>query len=151
MPAVVRTFVLTLALTVAAPTTAASASSHRVSKAQPLGQRVVAEAAAHLGAPYVFGAAGPRAFDCSGLVQYAFHKVGVSLPHSASAQYGSVRHVPQSQRRVGDLIFFRLGGGGVDHVGIYAGNNQIVVAPKTGDHVRYEKIWTSAYSVGRVG
>ena len=62
-----------------------------------------------------------------------------------------MRHVAQADRQVGDLIFFRLGGGGVDHVGIYAGNNQIVVAPKSGDHVRYEDIWTSAYSVGRVG
>jgi cell wall-associated NlpC family hydrolase len=72
------------------------------------------------------------------------------LPRTSAEQYAAVRHVGNADKRIGDLIFFRLGGGGVDHVGIYAGNNQILVAPKSGDHVRYETIWTS-YSVGRVG
>src|SRR4051794_34597422 len=111
MPAAVRarTFALTLALALAGaafPATAASASTHPVSKAAPFGQRVVAEAATHLGAPYVFGATGPRAFDCSGFTMYVFGRLGVSLPHSSSGQYGSVRHVAQADRRVGDLIFF---------------------------------------------
>jgi cell wall-associated NlpC family hydrolase len=116
----------------------------------PLGRRAVSEAARHVGAPYVYGATGPSAFDCSGFTQYVFGRLGVGLPRTAAAQYGAVRHVADADKQVGDLIFFRLGGGGIDHVGIYAGGNQIVVAPKTGDHVRYEAIWTS-YSVGRAG
>jgi cell wall-associated NlpC family hydrolase len=114
----------------------------------PIGVRILAEAARHIGAPYVYGATGPRSFDCSGLTQYVLARLGISLPRTAAEQYGAVRHVANGDKRIGDLIFFRLGGGGIDHVGIYAGNNQMVVAPKTGDHVRYEAIWTS-YSVGR--
>ncbi|BEP16515.1 hypothetical protein acdb102_48260 [Acidothermaceae bacterium B102] len=140
---------------VALPATAASAATHRAPVGHvgsvSIGQRALAEAARHLGAPYVFGSAGPRTFDCSGLIQYAFAQVGVSLPRSSGDQYAAVRHIATADRQPGDLIFFRLGGGGVDHVGIYAGNNQIVVAPKSGDHVRYQTLWTSAYSVGRVG
>ena len=140
---------------VALPATAASAATHRGPVGHvgvyPVGDRALAEAVRHLGEPYVFGSAGPRSFDCSGLIQYAFAQVGVALPRSSGDQYAAVRHIAASDRQPGDLIFFRLGGGGVDHVGIYAGNNEIVVAPKTGDYVRYESIWTSSYSVGRVG
>ena len=113
-----------------------------------IGQRVMAEAVKHLGAPYVYGATGPRAFDCSGFTQYVYGRLGIALPRTSADQYAAVRHIANGDKQVGDLIFFRLGGGGVDHVGIYAGNNEIVVAPKTGDHVRFEKIWTG-YSVGR--
>lgn len=116
----------------------------------PLGERIVTEAARHLGAPYVYGATGPGAFDCSGFTRYVLGRLGISLPRTSAEQYDAVRHVSNADKRAGDLIFFRLGGGGIDHVGIYAGDNQMVVAPKTGDHVRYEAIWTS-YSVGRVG
>jgi cell wall-associated NlpC family hydrolase len=117
---------------------------------EALGPRVVAEAARHLGAPYVFGATGPTAFDCSGFTRFVYARLGIGLPRTAAEQYGAVRHVAPADRQPGDLIFFRLGGGGIDHVGIYAGNDEIIVAPKTGDHVRYEAIWTS-YQVGRVG
>lgn len=162
MPAVVRIRTCALALVIALggvvlPATAAEAATHPVGRvggsvaAAGLGQRLLAEAATHLGAPYVFGATGPQAFDCSGFTMYVFGRLGIALPRSSSGQYGFVRHVAQADRQVGDLIFFRLGGGGVNHVGIYAGNDQIVVAPKSGDHVRYEAIWTSAYSVGRAG
>src|SRR4051794_6934949 len=102
-----RTFVLTAALALAGsvlPASSASATTHSVSSTAPFGQRVVAEAATHLGAPYVFGATGPGAFDCSGFTMYVFGRLGVSLPHSSSGQYGSVRHVAQTDRRVGDLI-----------------------------------------------
>jgi cell wall-associated NlpC family hydrolase len=120
----------------------------REAVAVPLGERIVAEAARHIGAPYVYGATGPGAFDCSGFTRYVFGRLGISLPRTSAEQYAAVRHVGNADKQLGDLIFFRLGGGGVDHVGIYAGNNQILVAPKSGDHVRYEAIWTS-YSVGR--
>jgi cell wall-associated NlpC family hydrolase len=116
---------------------------------KPLGERAVLEAARHLGAPYVYGATGPRTFDCSGFTRFVYAKLGVSLPRTAAQQYGAVRHVANADRQPGDLIFFRLGGGGIDHVGIYAGNGVIIVAPKTGDHVKYEAIWTS-YQVGRI-
>jgi cell wall-associated NlpC family hydrolase len=120
----------------------------RQAEVVPLGERIVAEAARHIGAPYVYGATGPDAFDCSGFTRYVYGRLGISLPRTSAEQYDAVRHVSNADKQLGDLIFFRLGGGGIDHVGIYAGNNTMLVAPKSGDHVRYEAIWTS-YSVGR--
>lgn len=108
-------------------------------------------AAAQAGDPYAYGAAGPDAFDCSGLVQYSFRAAGISLPRTAQDQYNATTHISQSSRVPGDIIFFYDSSGRIYHDGIYAGNNAIWVAPKPGDHVKLESIWTSAYRVGRVG
>lgn len=113
------------------------------------GQRVVAEARAQRGKPYRYGAAGPGSFDCSGLTMYVFRHFHRSLPHNAAAQYDAVRHVARSNKRLGDLIFFRSGGG-IYHVGIFAGSGRMWAAPHTGDHVRLESIYSSSYVVGRV-
>jgi cell wall-associated NlpC family hydrolase len=107
-------------------------------------------AAAKKGAPYVYGATGPRRFDCSGLTQYSFKKVGKKLPRTAAQQYNRTRHLSPDQRQRGDLVFFHSGQN-VYHVGIYAGRGLIWHAPKTGDVVRLEKIWTSSVLYGRVG
>ena len=76
----------------------------------------------HLGTPYVWGGASPGGFDCSGLVMWAFAQVGVSLPHSSYAQYGSGVPVSRDQLQPGDLVFFD----GLGHVGIYIGGGQFV-------------------------
>ena len=115
-----------------------------------LGQRAVTEASHHAGQPYVYGAEGPSAFDCSGFTKYVWARVGRSLPRTSAEQRAATAWVPNSQKQPGDLIFFALGGGGVDHVGIYAGNDHMWIAPKTGDVVKYQAIWTPAYTVGRV-
>ena len=78
-----------------------------------------------------------------------FGRFGKSLPHNSAQQYSVVHHISKSQVRVGDLIFI-YEGGGIHHVGIYAGSGYMWHSPKTGDHVRKAKIWTSAYYVGRV-
>jgi cell wall-associated NlpC family hydrolase len=114
-----------------------------------LGQQAVTEAARHKGAPYQYGAVGPTRFDCSGFTRYVWGRLGKSLPHNSAQQYGVVRHVAKSDRRVGDLIFI-YEGGGIHHVGIYAGNGYMWHAPKTGDVVKKAPIWTQAYYVGRV-
>ncbi len=93
---------------------------------------VVGIAMQELGKPYVWAAAGPDAFDCSGLVAYAFAQVGVSLPHSAAAQYGYGTPVSYDQLEPGDLVFFS----GLGHVGIYIGGGQFIHAPHTGDVVK---------------
>lgn len=108
-------------------------------------------AASKSGDPYEYGAAGPDAFDCSGLVQYSFRAAGVSLPRSAQDQYNATTHISQASKVPGDIIFFYDSSGAIYHDGIYAGNNAIWVAPKPGDDVQLETIWTSAYEVGRVG
>lgn len=115
-----------------------------------LGVRAMKVASAQAGDPYVYGAAGPDAFDCSGLTSYSFKRAGKTIPRTSSAQRGAARHVKAKHRRVGDLVFFH-GSSGVYHVGIYAGKNRIWHAPSTGRTVTRENIWTSSVSYGRVG
>jgi peptidoglycan DL-endopeptidase CwlO len=90
-------------------------------------------ALAQIGKPYVFAAAGPRAFDCSGLTMAAWGKAGVSLPHLARAQFGMGHAVSKSQLEPGDLVFFYSG---IGHVAMYIGHGMVVHAPHTGDVVR---------------
>ena len=111
--------------------------------------RVVNVAASKAGTPYRYGASGPGAFDCSGFTKWVFSRLGRHLPRTSSAQAGAVRHVGRSQRHKGDLVFFRSGGH-VYHVGIYAGNNRVWHAPRPGQRVHRERIWTSSVSYGRV-
>ncbi|HEX4016653.1 MAG TPA: NlpC/P60 family protein [Frankiaceae bacterium] len=103
-------------------------------------------AAAQRGKPYRWAAAGPNSFDCSGLVQYVYKRLGVMLPRTTYTQYASAVHISRAQMRPGDLIFLdKLG-----HVGIYAGFGFIWHAPHTGDHVRLSLIWDKHYLVARV-
>ena len=92
----------------------------------------VKTAYAQLGDPYVYGAAGPSAFDCSGLTMYAWNAAGVSLPHSSSAQYSSTRHVAISDLQPGDLVFYYSP---ISHVAIYIGGGRIIHAPHPGTSV----------------
>jgi len=113
-----------------------------------VGDVVLGEAQRHKGKPYSYGATGPNSFDCSGFVGYVYRRLGVSLPRSSGDQYRAIKHVDKSDKRSGDLIF-TYNSGGIYHVGIYSGNNNMWAAPKTGDVVRKQEIWTSAYVVGR--
>ena len=96
-------------------------------------QVAVDTALAQVGDPYVWGAAGPNAFDCSGLTQYAYKAAGVSLPHSSSAQSTIGTAVSKADLKPGDLVFFYSP---ISHVGMYIGNGQIVNAPTAGDVVK---------------
>ncbi|MEV4010679.1 C40 family peptidase [Nonomuraea angiospora] len=97
-----------------------------------------------LGKSYVWAAAGPDTYDCSGLVMRAWEKVGIQLDHWTGTQWTSGPHVPLDQLRRGDLLFFGYVSsdpGTIHHVGIYVGNGQMVHAPQTGDVVRVASIW----------
>jgi cell wall-associated NlpC family hydrolase len=118
----------------------APAASGKVSAA-------LAWAYAQLGKPYRYGGAGPRSFDCSGLVMRAFAAAGISLPHSAAAQQHSGRRVPLSQLQPGDLVFW---GSPAYHVGIYVGGGRILDAPHTGTDVQIQAIWGSPSSAVRL-
>lgn len=111
--------------------------------------RVIALAKRQVGKAYVYGAAGPSTFDCSGLTQYVFRKVGVSLPHRANGQRGYGRAVSRSQAKAGDLVFF-LSGGYAYHVGVYAGGGYMYDAPTPGQRVGRHKIWSSDISFRRL-
>jgi cell wall-associated NlpC family hydrolase len=92
----------------------------------------------YLGVPYVWGGASPRGFDCSGLVQYVYAQVGISLPHYTVSQwnYPGAVPVPKNQLQPGDLVFFN----GLDHVGIYIGFGDFIDAPHTGASVEIDSL-----------
>jgi len=115
-------------------------------------QHAVQIAAAHNGDPYVYGAAGPHRFDCSGFTLYVYRQVGKSLVHNAEGQYSQTQHIAKSDKRAGDLIFYTSNGraSGITHVAIYAGNGYTWVAPHSGSNVHKQAIYTSRYLVGRV-
>jgi hypothetical protein len=112
------------------------------------GPTVVADTQREIGAPYVSGAAGPSAFDCSGLVEYVYRQAGVaSLPHSAEAQRETVHLIPASSAQPGDLVFY-LSGGYAYHVAIYTGAGHEIAAATPSEGVVYESIWSSAIQFG---
>ncbi|GAA2527722.1 C40 family peptidase [Streptomyces levis] len=86
-----------------------------------------------LGSPYVWGATGPNAFDCSGLVQAAYRSAGVSLPRTTYSQIDAGRRVSRSELLPGDLVFFYAG---ISHVGIYVGDGRMIHAPNPSAPVR---------------
>jgi len=100
------------------------------------GRAVLEAAETRIGAPYRYGGSGPDAFDCSGLVAYAHRQVGIAVPRTAAEQYSQATPVERRELRPGDLVFFRLAGRDVGHVGIYAGDDRFVHAPQSGGHVR---------------
>ncbi len=114
--------------------------------------RAMGIAASEKGKPYAYGAAGPRAFDCSGLTFYAFHRAGFrGLPRTAAAQSHFARHIPRRRMHRGDLIFF-TGRGGVYHVGLYVGMSHgrrlVLHSPYPGRRVHVEPVWTNAWFPG---
>ncbi|MFH8446124.1 NlpC/P60 family protein [Streptomyces sp. NPDC018026] len=112
-------------------------------KSTPASGRAAAAFAAaqsKIGTPYVYGATGPSSFDCSGLTSWAYAQAGVGIPRTSQAQTGAGTRISSaSQLQVGDLVFFF---GDLHHVGLYAGNGQILHAPRTGTNVRYESMST---------
>ena len=103
------------------------------------GSAAVAAAMSRLGDPYVWGAAGPNTFDCSGLTMWAWARAGVSLPHYSGSQYDSTTHISMSQLQPGDLVFFANPG---DHMAMYIGGGQVIEAPYTGANVRIEPMYS---------
>jgi peptidoglycan DL-endopeptidase CwlO len=103
-------------------------------------------AMAQVGKSYVYGAAGPNSFDCSGLTMAAWATAGVGLPHSSSAQYGSGTHISESQLQPGDLVFYYSP---ISHVGMYIGNGMIVNAENPSSGIRVTGLHTMPY-VGAV-
>jgi peptidoglycan DL-endopeptidase CwlO len=115
-----------------------SAPSSGTGATSSAARQAVAYAKAQLGKPYIWGAEGPRGFDCSGLTMMAWRSAGVSIPRVSGAQYGIGRHInSMSALEPGDLVFF---GSPIHHVGMYAGNGTMIEAPYTGASVRYHSI-----------
>jgi cell wall-associated NlpC family hydrolase len=107
----------------------------------------VQAALSRVGDPYVWGAAGPDAFDCSGLVMWAYDQAGVSLPHFSGAQYADTTHISMADLEPGDLVFFSDPG---EHVAMYIGNGDVVQAPYTGADVQVVPLYSEFTLASRV-
>lgn len=101
------------------------------------GQRIVEIALSKVGSPYVYGAAGPNAFDCSGFTSWVYAQVGKSIPRTSQAQASAGQQVALSDIQPGDIVVYY---GGASHVAIYAGNGQIIDALNSGIPVGYRSL-----------
>jgi peptidoglycan DL-endopeptidase RipB len=146
-----RKFLSSLGFGGAGPT-AAMPTGGRVSGPAAI-EYVIRRGGSQIGVPYSWGGgsltgpskgvgsgAGTVGFDCSGLVRYAFAGVGVLLPRFSGDQYNAGRHIPPSQAKRGDLIFYGPGGG--QHVTLYLGNGQMLEAYDTGTPIRIAPVRT---------
>jgi peptidoglycan DL-endopeptidase CwlO len=118
----------------------------RLQRKRRTGARAIKIARRFLGVRYAYGGASPHGFDCSGLVQYVYRKLGVRLPHYTFSQFRLGRRVSRRGLRPGDLVFMN----GVQHVGIYAGGNRFIHAPSSGDVVKVSRLsgWYASAYVG---
>jgi peptidoglycan DL-endopeptidase CwlO len=110
------------------------------------GAKALAYAKAQLGEPYARSGAGPSSWDCSGLTMMAWGSAGVSLPHSSRQQFNRGKSVAKSDLQPGDLVFFYSD---IHHVGLYAGNGQVIHAPRPGKSVEYIKMSYMPYAGAR--
>lgn len=113
--------------------------------AAPHGRQVLVAAESKIGAPYVWGAAGPDSFDCSGLVQWAYRQVGVSIPRTTYEQLAGGAAVGRGDLQVGDVVLFYGG----EHVGLYAGDGEVVHAPTSGQSVKLAPVDSMLFYAAR--
>lgn len=113
--------------------------------APQVAQAALAFAQQQLGHPYVWGASGPDAWDCSSLTQGAYRAAGVTLPRTSRQQYAAGQHIPVDQAQPGDLVFWGSNRNPdyIHHVGIYLGNHQVLHAPQPGEVVKTSPLWDS--------
>lgn len=130
-------------------TTTSSSSSNKPSSNSKL-DKVLSTVKAQVGKPYVYGAAGPNSFDCSGLTYYAYKKAGIYLNRTSRDQAKNGKHVSKSNLKAGDLVFFNSGTNSIRHVGMYVGNGKFIHSPSPGKSVKYESMSTSYYVKGYV-
>jgi cell wall-associated NlpC family hydrolase len=132
----------------------AYASAYGYAHPSSIPARAVALARSKLGAPYVWGAAGPDSFDCSGLVLWVYAQLGVRVPRTAQQQYDWAMPIEVSQLQPGDLVFYENtypSAERITHVGIYEGGNTVVMATQAGDFVKRVELTDSYWRAHFVG
>lgn len=131
------------------PTSPTHRAATRVWKPKPkpaLGERAARIALRAVGVPYRWGGTSPASgFDCSGLVYWAYGRLGIELPHSSYALYREGRAVARSRMKAGDVLVFS----GLGHVGLYVGHGRMVHAPHSGTLVEIVRLASSSYR-GRI-
>ena len=127
---------------------ASRAAARPVNNAIPqsvAGNAVLEIAARYVGVPYVSGGSTPSGFDCSGFTSYVYAQLGISLPRTSSAQRNAGTVVSRADAQPGDLIW------SPGHIGIYAGGNQMIDAPRPGKTIQFRSIWQSNPTFIRIG
>ena len=155
--AAVFTVVAMVALAAGGPEAAAATAEERrypdregrmVAPAASVGARAVRIALKAVGIPYHWGGESPASgFDCSGLVRWAYGRLGVALPHNSYALYGEGRRVSRARMKSGDVLFFE----GLGHVGLYLGRGRMVHAPQSGRLVEVVRLAGSSYGARLIG
>ncbi|MES2211472.1 MAG: LysM peptidoglycan-binding domain-containing C40 family peptidase [Chloroflexota bacterium] len=125
-----------------APAKAAPAKAVTAAASTGSASSVVSFALAQVGKPYVWGAAGPNGFDCSGLIVASYRHIGITLPHFTGDLLRRGSAVSRGNLRPGDLVFLSS-----SHVGLAIGGDKVVVAPQPGERVKVQSIY--AYYAGR--
>lgn len=131
------------------PERGAQPAKKRAAERLPVSRPTIASEAARiamqqLGRPYAYGAKGPQAFDCSGLVYYSYQQSGMRTPRTTAALWDRTVPVPRQSLREGDILFFRIEGK-MSHVGIYLGNGRFVHAPSSGKRVSVQTLASDYY------
>lgn len=115
------------------------------------GEGIIEIADQYIGTPYKSGGNSPAGFDCSGFTSFVYQKAGYTLSRTADGQYSELNVVKKPQ--IGDLVFFRISGNRISHVGIYAGNLKMIHAPSSGKTVEYADMtigyWKTRYAGSR--
>ena len=125
-----------------------SRGPNAVAPAPTRGERAVKIALEAVGTPYRWGGESPATgFDCSGLVRWAYGRVGIELPHNSYALYSEGRRVSESGMQPGDILFFE----GLGHVGLYLGRGRMVHAPQTGRNVEVVRLASTNYGARLIG
>ncbi|MCM8710360.1 C40 family peptidase [Clostridium sp. SYSU_GA19001] len=127
-----------------------SGLNQAVSNVSERSSSVVSYAYKFLGKPYIWGASGPNAFDCSGFTSYVYRAFGVNLPHNAASQYAVGKVVAKGDLNSGDLVFFNTYGG-ISHVGIYIGGGRFIHASSSKTGVIVSSLSEGYYSSRLVG
>lgn len=145
LPVLLAVTLLVSLVSFAAPADAATSRAQRVAHALDIVR-------AQMGDPYVYGASGPNAFDCSGLIYFAYRKAGfTNIPRTSDQQADAFRRIERSNMRKGDFMFFH-NGGDVYHMGVFAGwdngRRMIIHASRSGTPVKRDPIWTGSWFAG---
>jgi cell wall-associated NlpC family hydrolase len=105
------------------------------------GQEVVDVASEYIGYRYCRGGESPRCFDCSGLTQFVYSKIGVNLPRTGGEQLELMQIISVEEAQPGDMVFFPTKSGYIYHVGIYIGDGQMIHSPKPGQRVKVAPVF----------
>jgi cell wall-associated NlpC family hydrolase len=131
-----RIIILIMVLSLS-PLATGPAAGDDTAAVRELRTRILDTARKYLGARYNYGGTGAKGFDCSGFVQFVYRECGIALPRSTVDQFVRGKKIDLDEARPGDLLFFRIWGGRVSHVGIFVSAGRFIHAPTWGKRVSY--------------